>query len=210
MLSLWLVETYSGGEIVEVSRRIQELRTKNGLSQESLAEHLGVTRQSVSKWELGQAMPDVEKILQLSRLFGVSTDSILTDASPITTPHNSQRLHFGMYLISKSFDRSIKFYEKLLQMPASSVTPNRFAQFIFDGRCMSVMNEAHLQGHDYTGHGDHKFVLNFWIPDLNQEFERVRSLNIGKTTSIIQAYPGYNFFNVYDPDLNVIEITGGI
>lgn len=55
------------------------LRKKAGLSQEELAEKLNVTRQSVSKWEGAQSVPDIDKILQLSCLFGVTTDYLLKD-----------------------------------------------------------------------------------------------------------------------------------
>lgn len=60
-----------------IGDQIQCLRVKHGLTQERLAEMLEVSRQSVSKWELGQAMPDVEKIIRMSELFEVSTDTIL-------------------------------------------------------------------------------------------------------------------------------------
>lgn len=59
--------------------KIIDLRKKAGWSQEELAAQLGVTRQSVSKWEGAQSMPDMEKILQMSRLFGVTTDYLLKD-----------------------------------------------------------------------------------------------------------------------------------
>lgn len=59
--------------------KIISLRKKAGWSQEELAAQLGVSRQSVSKWEGAQSMPDMEKILQLSKLFGVSTDYLLKD-----------------------------------------------------------------------------------------------------------------------------------
>lgn len=52
---------------------------KAGWSQEELAEKLGVTRQSVSKWEGAQSVPDIDKILQLARLFGVTTDYLLKE-----------------------------------------------------------------------------------------------------------------------------------
>ena len=55
------------------------LRKKAGWSQEELAEKLGVTRQSVSKWEGAQSVPDIDKILQLARLFGVTTDYLLKE-----------------------------------------------------------------------------------------------------------------------------------
>ena len=59
--------------------KIIALRKKAGWSQEELGEKLGVTRQSVSKWEGAQSVPDMDKILQLSRLFGVTTDYLLKD-----------------------------------------------------------------------------------------------------------------------------------
>lgn len=64
------------------------LRKKAGWSQEELAEQLGVTRQSVSKWEGAQSVPDIDKILQMSRLFGVTTDYLLKDdqSEPEYTP----------------------------------------------------------------------------------------------------------------------------
>lgn len=59
--------------------KIIQLRKKSGWSQEELAQQLNVTRQSVSKWEGGQSVPDLERVLQMSRLFGVSTDYLLKD-----------------------------------------------------------------------------------------------------------------------------------
>ena len=59
--------------------KILQLRTAQGWSQEELAEKLGVSRQSVSKWENNGSIPDLNKILQLSQLFGVTTDYLLKD-----------------------------------------------------------------------------------------------------------------------------------
>lgn len=59
--------------------KIIDLRKKNGWSQEDLAEKLDVSRQSISKWESAQSIPDMGKILRLSELFGVSTDYLLKD-----------------------------------------------------------------------------------------------------------------------------------
>ena len=57
-----------------------DLRKKNGLSQEELAEKMNVSRQSVSKWESAQSVPDLNKIIALSEIFGVSTDYLLKDS----------------------------------------------------------------------------------------------------------------------------------
>ncbi len=59
--------------------KIIELRKRAGMSQEELAEKLNVSRQAVSKWESAQSTPDLNRILQLSELFGVSTDYLLKD-----------------------------------------------------------------------------------------------------------------------------------
>ena len=59
--------------------KIIQLRKKNGWSQEELAEKMNVSRQAVSKWEGAQTTPDLEKLLQLSKLFGVTTDYLLKD-----------------------------------------------------------------------------------------------------------------------------------
>ena len=59
--------------------KIIRLRKKNGWSQEELADKMNVSRQAVSKWESAQTIPDLEKILQLGALFGVTTDYLLKD-----------------------------------------------------------------------------------------------------------------------------------
>ena len=60
-----------------IGQRIAELRRQNNLSQEALGEALGVTRQSISKWESDGALPEIEKLVAMSRLFGVSVGALL-------------------------------------------------------------------------------------------------------------------------------------
>jgi len=67
-----------------LSEKLLDLRKKNGMSQEQLAAELGVSRQTVSKWENGTAIPDTVHIISLSRLFDVTTDYLLTDNIPPT------------------------------------------------------------------------------------------------------------------------------
>ena len=62
-----------------LSEKIMSLRKRTGWSQEELAQQLGVSRQSVSKWESMASMPDIQKIMAMSELFGVSTDYLLKD-----------------------------------------------------------------------------------------------------------------------------------
>ena len=63
---------------MEIGKKIMSLRKKNGLSQEELAEKVGVARQTISKWELGETSPDLKQSKELSKIFNVSLDE-LTD-----------------------------------------------------------------------------------------------------------------------------------
>lgn len=63
------------------AEKILGLRTRNGLSQEALAEKLAVSRQAVSKWESGVTLPETEKLVIISNMFGVSLDYLLKDES---------------------------------------------------------------------------------------------------------------------------------
>ena len=63
---------------MEIGKKIMNLRKKNGLSQEDLAEKVGVARQTISKWELGETSPDLKQSKELSKIFNVSLDE-LTD-----------------------------------------------------------------------------------------------------------------------------------
>lgn len=140
-------------------------------------------------------------------------------------------MHLGsIYLIVNDFNKSIGFYEKLLEMSATGRNMDRFAQFIFEGHNISIMN-----GHFDTEHPDkvihkgehtdsfddlcsialapntHKFVLNFWDEDLQSEYERVKSLDITATLTKIKYVCNvspYYFFQLTDPDGNIIEVTG--
>ena len=62
---------------MEIGNKIMNLRKKKGLSQEELAEEIGVTRQTISKWELGETSPDIKQAKELSRIFNVSLDELV-------------------------------------------------------------------------------------------------------------------------------------
>lgn len=66
---------------MNLGEKIQSLRKSRGLSQEQLSEQLAVSRQAVSKWELNESSPDVEKIVQMSEFFGVTTDYLLKEST---------------------------------------------------------------------------------------------------------------------------------
>lgn len=67
---------------MDLGDTIYRLRTERNLSQGDLAEAVGVSRQSVSKWETGASVPDLDKLVKLSQLFGVSLDELVLDRKP--------------------------------------------------------------------------------------------------------------------------------
>ena len=68
---------------IKIANRLVELRKKNGLSQEQLAEQLGLSRQAVSKWERAEASPDTDNLICLAKIYGISLDELLADDESI-------------------------------------------------------------------------------------------------------------------------------
>lgn len=73
---------------MNIADRIQSLRKSKGISQEQLADVVGVSRQAVSKWESEQTIPDLEKIVLMSEYFDVTTDYILKGIEPVSAEMN--------------------------------------------------------------------------------------------------------------------------
>lgn len=74
---------------MELGKKIQKIRKNNNLSQSDLAEMLGVSRQSVSKWETGTATPEISKLIQISEMFDISVDMILGTEGDLAIPDES-------------------------------------------------------------------------------------------------------------------------
>lgn len=70
------------------SRKLMELRKSRGWSQEELGDKINVTRQTISKWELGTTTPELEKLIELSRLFGISIDELVKEDAETDIPQN--------------------------------------------------------------------------------------------------------------------------
>ena len=66
---------------MKFSEKLENLRKSKGMSQEALAQKLNVTRQTVSKWELDQTTPDMNKLIEISKIFEISLDELLQSKS---------------------------------------------------------------------------------------------------------------------------------
>ncbi len=84
---------------LEIANRLMELRKKSSLSQEQLAEKLGISRQAVSKWERAESSPDTDNLIALSRIYNISIDSLLkTDEEISIFPSNDNGPRPKIYL----------------------------------------------------------------------------------------------------------------
>ncbi len=107
--------------------KIADLRKKNGWSQEELANQLGVSRQAVSKWESASSIPDLDKIVKMSLIFGVSTDYLLKDSleagreSEEVMEYNTAELEMDGKAIQMISMESANVYLKLLQQISSKI-----------------------------------------------------------------------------------------
>lgn len=90
---------------MNMADRIQYLGKTKGISQEELAGKIGVSRQAVSKWESGQSLPDLEKIITMSDYFGVTTDYILKGIEPVVDKEqkSSELKSKILYIASTAF-----------------------------------------------------------------------------------------------------------
>lgn len=107
--------------------KIADLRKKNGWSQEELANQLGVSRQAVSKWESASSIPDLDKIVKMSLIFGVSTDYLLKDSieagreSEEVMECNTAELGMDEKAIQMISMESANVYLELLQQVSSKI-----------------------------------------------------------------------------------------
>ena len=106
---------------MNLSNNLKKIRKEHNLSQEQLAEKLGVSRQSVSKWESGQAYPEMDKVLQICQLFKVNIDDLMNqdikEVNNIKQSKNNINKFIDDFLdyITKTIDMfsSMKFKEKV-------------------------------------------------------------------------------------------------
>lgn len=90
---------------MNMADRIQYLRKTKGISQEELADKIGVSRQAISKWESEQSTPDLERIIIMSDYFGVTTDYILKGIEPVIDKeqNNKEIASKVLYISSTAF-----------------------------------------------------------------------------------------------------------
>lgn len=82
---------------MEFNNKLYELRKQKGLSQEELAGRLNVSRQTISKWEVGESTPDMDNLVSISELFGISLDELVLDRTPAKEQPSVQVVRSELY-----------------------------------------------------------------------------------------------------------------
>lgn len=103
-----------------ISRNLRHLRQEKGMTQEQLAAHLGVSPQSVSRWECGNTLPDVLMMPELARLYGVTVDDLFRE-SPSAYPSYAQRL-LAVYEASGRSEDFLAAEQEFLRMAPERIT----------------------------------------------------------------------------------------
>ena len=75
-------------------------RKKNGYTQEQIAEKIGVSRQAVAKWERGEALPDIENVIALAGVYGVTVDSLVRNAATYDLEESEKKHMFGIVRVN--------------------------------------------------------------------------------------------------------------
>ncbi len=123
---------------MKLAEKLFELIKEKGWSQEKLAEQINVSRQSISKWESGQVLPEIEKIIELSRIFQVTTDYLLLDensekaSTAVTLEENKNKYYtevksFGIWQVIYIFVLALAIY----LFSAGSSFPAEFTAWIW-------------------------------------------------------------------------------
>ncbi len=162
--------------MMSFSENLQMIRKKNQLSQEELAELLGVSRQAVSKWELGEGYPEVEKLLTLSKKLNVSLDSLMTGSIPGDEVRKASKS--GMIRIVSPNEGVILDVAKVMRSQEFSGRKNspKYALFASDGKEKSFWSAQNT-------------LLGWYrdLDDINSEIAEIqKALDTGADSYVLQ------------------------
>ena len=105
-----------------LGEKIQSLRKQHGMSQEQLADTLNVSRQAVSKWETDESQPDIDRLVEISSIFNVSTDYLIKNKSTTTSVS-----------LAKKSSSSSSFRTKRIAFLVSTIYSSAFVIFLILG-----------------------------------------------------------------------------
>jgi transcriptional regulator with XRE-family HTH domain len=124
-----VVIEYVKEDNVKFYDKLTELRKKNNITQEQLADYLGVSRQSVSRWESGLAYPETEKIIKISELFSVTIDYLLKD-NLTSGIYKAKKIAFASFRLSTTIIDILIIYSFIFSISLTYIVGNRIVGFM--------------------------------------------------------------------------------
>ena len=178
---------------MEIGKKIMELRKKSGLSQEELAERVGVARQTISKWELGETSPDLKQSKELSKIFKVSLDE-LTDNNIkdilVEKTSNTEKLA-GLIL------RLMKFIVVfIIVLPILLIALRIVFKNIYEhnaGRLMNVSIKCNLHDNNYS----YEFVYHENNGQIKEAGGDGYLINVSDAAKYDDAYQALDVIDAY-------------
>ena len=122
---------FKEGDNINIADRIQSLRKARGMSQEQLADAVGVSRQAVSKWESEQATPDLDKVVIMSEIFEVTTDYILKGIEPaVSDDHKTIGDVLDQKVLTENNGKKVKCFLKYALIGLATLVGIDFIIFV--------------------------------------------------------------------------------
>ena len=177
-----------------LGQRIQELRKGLGLSQEELGEKMGVSRQAISKWEGDQTIPELDKLISLSKLFGLTVGQLLGVEQPVPAPAPPQRAPRWQTLLLAGMGAALVILSVLTGILWSQLQELKL-QTVLNEDYVDCRNRELFQTAECTlsdiepgflwYEGDQDLTLNFTLRPVKQ----FKGWNVIGYTVIIQSRP---------------------
>lgn len=210
---------------LNISSYIRQKRKELNFTQEELADKLGVTKASVSKWELGQSFPDITMLPNIAELFNCTIDELLGYRNPKT-----DYLEKGKRIL-REFTATTGFTRKLVLINIVSADPIRLSNFYRDILEANIVNDREHGGPNrieiWFGERDENAVciavnyqkdyvhkstnacqgFEFRVANADAEYRRMCSLGVEILQEPQNLPWGYRYFNIKDPDGNGIDIV---
>ena len=177
---------------MNVPERIQELRKQKGISQEELANELGVSRQAVSKWESGQSFPELDNIVALSDYFGVSADYVLKGTETVqvsksqapipTEPKMSLNDRLRRFAERRNIIEATEEKEVIFQVAMTQRQKSALAMILFVSSAIISVMSAFFLGVYFDSHNSYS-----WISFIGEMLIGFGIYHVGKCLSAKEA-----------------------
>ncbi len=138
------------------SKKLKEIRKKEGISQEQLAERIGVSRQAITKWETGKGLPDVENMVIIAEIFKTTIDELLMD-SMFKIKLDDRKNKLDVICLNKN---KLSRYEAEESLTVEIILPNKYSDICEIAASVKLLtiNNLHLNRLEYDGDAEQVLI----------------------------------------------------